>query len=267
MFLLAHEITVRLTVFLAMLAAMAAWEPAAPARRAEVPRVIRWSNNLALVAIDTAVLRLVLPVLAVGAAVWAEGRGIGLMHLIALPGWLAIVLAVLALDLAIYGQHIVFHKVPVLWRLHRMHHADPIVDVTTGLRFHPVEILVSMLLKMGLVVALGAPPVAVLVFEVILNGASLFNHANIRLPPRVERLTRLFVITPDLHRIHHSEIRAETDSNYGFTVVWWDRLFRTFRARPAKGDDVVVAGIGAFGSAREQWLDRMLTQPLRRPGA
>jgi len=267
MTLLSHEPAIRLGVFLAMLAAMAAWELAAPARRAEVPRLIRWSNNLALVVVDTAVLRLVLPVLAVGAAVWAQAQGIGLLHLAPLPGWLAVVLAILALDLAIYGQHILMHKTPALWRLHRMHHADPLVDVTTGLRFHPLEILLSMLLKIALVVSLGAPPVAVLLFEVILNAASLFNHANIRLPPRVEALARLILITPDLHRIHHSEIRAETDSNYGFSVPWWDRLFRTFRARPALGPDGVVAGIGAFGTARDQWLDRLLIQPFRRPGA
>lgn len=262
--LLAHESVVRLTVFLGALTAMAAWELAVPARRAEVPRLIRWSNNIGLVVIDTAVLRLALPVLAVGAAAWAQTRGIGLFPLLGVSGWVAVVLAIAALDLAIYGQHILFHKVPALWRLHRMHHADPLVDVTTGLRFHPLEIVLSMAIKIALVVALGAPPLAVLLFEVILNAASLFNHANIRLPATVERVVRLILITPDLHRIHHSDIRVETDSNYGFSVPFWDRLFGTFRSAPQKGPDGVVAGIGAFGSARDQWLDRLLIQPFRR---
>ena len=180
--------------------------------------------------------------------------------------WLvALVLALVLLDLAIYAQHIVFHRVPALWALHRVHHADPHFDVTTGLRFHPLEILLSMGLKIVLVVALGAPPVAVLLFEVILNAASLFNHANIRLPVAVDRLLRLVVVTPDMHRVHHSDLRTETDSNYGFSVPWWDRLFGTYRAAPAAGQEGVTFGIGAFRTRRELWLDRLLTQPFRRP--
>ena len=263
--LLAHENTLRLAAFLGVLAVMALWELAAPQRRSDIPRLIRWSNNLALVAIDSVILRLVLPVLAVGAAAWAQGAGWGLFPALGVPTWLALILTLVLLDLAIYAQHIVFHRVPVLWALHRMHHSDPHFDVTTGLRFHPLEILLSMGIKIALVVALGAPPEAVLLFEVILNASSLFNHSNIRLPEGVDRVLRMVVVTPDMHRVHHSEVRAETDSNYGFSVSWWDRLFRTYRAAPAAGQDGVRFGIGAFRARRELWLDRLLTQPFRRP--
>jgi sterol desaturase/sphingolipid hydroxylase (fatty acid hydroxylase superfamily) len=211
--------------------------------------------------IDAAVLRLALPLLAMGVAVWAEARGFGLLNLTGWPEGLRILIAVAVLDLAIWAQHLLFHKVPILWRLHRMHHADPEMDATTGLRFHPAEVLLSMVIKMAIVAALGAPPVAVLLFEVVLNAASLFNHANIRLPGYVERALRLVVVTPDLHRIHHSDKREETDSNYGFSVTWWDRLFGTFRAAPRPDHRF---GIGAHGAARDQWLDRLLVQPFRR---
>ena len=158
-----------------------------------------------------------------------------------------------------------FHKVPLLWRLHRMHHSDPHFDVTTGLRFQPLEIVLSMVIKIALVLALGAPPVAVLLFEVLLNAASLFNHSNIRLPPPVDHALRLILVPPDMHRVHHSEVRAETDSNYGFSVPWWDRLFGTYCAAPAAGQQGVIFGIGAFRARRELWLDRLMTQPFRRP--
>jgi sterol desaturase/sphingolipid hydroxylase (fatty acid hydroxylase superfamily) len=259
--LLAHEPTLRLSVFLGLLALLMAVELAAGAR-AEVPRLVRWTNNLALVVLDAAILRLVFPVLAVGAALWAEARGIGLAHWLGLPGWVAFGLALILFDLALWAQHVVFHKVPWLWRLHRMHHADPVVDATTGLRFHPVEVVLSMAIKIALAVALGAPPESVLIFEVILNATSLFNHAALHFPDRVERIWRLVLITPALHRIHHSERRAETDSNFGFSVPWWDWLFGTYRAAP---QGPITQGIGAFGGARDQWLDRLLVQPFR-PG-
>lgn len=262
--LLAIEDGLRLGVFLGMLGLMAIWELAAPQRRTDIPKVIRWSNNLALVVIDSMVLRLALPILAVGVAIWAQDGGVGLFNAIAVPPWLAIGLSVVLLDLAIYGQHIVFHKVPVLWRLHRMHHSDPHFDVTTGLRFHPIEIVLSMLIKMAVVLLIGAPPEAVLLFEVILNAASLFNHSNIHLPPAVDATVRVLLVTPDMHRVHHSEIRQETDSNYGFSVPWWDRLFGTYRQSPKAGQGGVVFGIGAFRARRELWLDRLLTQPFRR---
>lgn len=257
------ESLLRLAVAFGFLAAMALWELAAPMRRAELPRVLRWSNNLALVAVDAVIVRLVFPFTLAAFASGLEARGWGLFNLMLLPGWLEFLLALLLLDLAIWAQHLVFHHVPILWRLHRMHHSDPDFDVTTGLRFHPVEILLSMAVKVVVIAALGAPALAVLVFEVVLNASSLFNHSNIRLPAPVDRLLRQVIITPDMHRVHHSEIRAETDSNFGFNVPWWDRIFGTYRAQPAKGQEGVTFGIGKFQSPREARLDRLLTQPLR----
>ncbi|MCA9018472.1 MAG: sterol desaturase family protein, partial [Planctomycetaceae bacterium] len=199
--LLAAEPTLRLAAFLGVLAAMALWEVAAPRRRRDIPRVIRWTNNLALVVLDTAILRLTFPILAVALAVMAEERGWGLLNNIDVPFWVAFILSMLLLDLAIYLQHVMFHAVPGLWRLHRMHHADLDFDATTGLRFHPVEILVSMGIKLAVVAALGPPAVAVLLFEVVLNATALFNHANIDLPRRVDRVLRWIVVTPDMHRV------------------------------------------------------------------
>lgn len=258
-----HEGAIRLGIFLAVLAGLAAWELSAPRRRQEVPRLLRWSNNLALVALDTALVRLAFPALATGFALIAEARGWGLLNALDLHPALEFVLALLALDLAIYLQHVLFHAVPVLWRLHRTHHSDPEFDVTTGLRFHPVEILLSMGLKLAVVAALGPPAAAVLAFEVILNATSMFTHANVRLPARAERLLRLVLVTPDMHRIHHSVRREETDSNFGFSLSLWDRLLGTYRAAPRDGQEGMTIGIGAFGGRRDLWLDRLLLQPLR----
>ncbi len=257
------EATIRLTAFLGVLAAMAAWEVAAPRRRREIPRLIRWTNNLALVAVDTALVRLCFPVLAVGMALIAEDRGWGLLNTLDLPGWLAVASAVLVLDLAIYLQHVLFHAVPALWRLHRMHHADLEFDVTTGLRFHPVEILLSMGLKLAVVAALGAPAIAVLIFEVLLNATSLFNHSNIDIPRRIDAVLRLLVVTPDMHRVHHSIHPSETNSNFGFNLPWWDRLLGTYLPQPREGHRDMTIGIEQFRTWRDLWLDRMLLQPLR----
>ena len=262
-FLLNHEPTIRLITFLAVLIGMMVWEVATPRRRQEIPRVLRWTNNLSLVVIDTAILRLTFPVLAVGLAGIAEANGWGLFNVVDLPLWVAVIAAILMLDLAIYLQHIVFHAVPGLWRLHRMHHADLEFDATTGLRFHPVEIVLSMAVKLVLVVAIGAPAVSVLAFEVILNAASIFNHSNISLPPAVDRVMRLFLVTPDMHRVHHSVEPRETNSNFGFSVPWWDRMLGTYLAQPVKGHLGMEIGIEQFRTPRELWLDRMLVQPLR----
>ncbi|MCA3449750.1 MAG: sterol desaturase family protein [Rhodobacter sp.] len=261
--ILAQEATLRLTVFLAVLVAMALWEVAAPRRRQDIPRVIRWTNNLALVVVDTVILRLTFPILAVGLALMAEERGWGLFNALDIPLWLAVLLSILLLDLAIYLQHVLFHAVPGLWRLHRMHHADLEFDVTTGLRFHPVEIVLSMVIKLAVVAALGAPAVAVLLFEVLLNATALFNHANIRLPTGVDRVLRWVMVTPDMHRVHHSVIPAETNSNFGFNLPWWDRLLGTYRAQPKAGHEGMTIGIEQFRTPRDLWLDRMLVQPLR----
>ncbi len=260
---LAHEPIVRGAIFLAVLLGMAVWELSAPRRRREIPRLLRWSNNIALVVIDTILLRVTFPVLAVGAAVLAEERGWGLFHALEVPVLLAGVLGFLALDLAIYLQHVLFHAVPVLWRLHRMHHADLEFDVSTGLRFHPVEILLSMGIKLCVVAALGPPALAVLVFEVVLNATSLFNHSNVRLGG-ADRIVRLFVVTPDMHRVHHSVRPSETNRNFGFNLPWWDRLFGTYTAQPRDGHEGMTIGLGEFRTRRDLWLDRMLLQPFRK---
>ncbi|WP_254440755.1 sterol desaturase family protein [Ruegeria sp. HKCCA6837] len=265
--ILAAEPTIRLIAFLSVLAAMALWEVAAPRRRRDIPRVIRWTNNLALVVLDTAILRLTFPILAVGLAAMAEDRGWGLFNNIEAPVWVAIVVSMLLLDLAIYLQHVVFHAVPGLWRLHRMHHADLDFDATTGLRFHPVEILISMGIKLAVVAALGSPAVAVLLFEVILNATALFNHANIDLPRPVDRILRWIVVTPDMHRVHHSVDPSESNSNFGFNLPWWDRLLGTYVAQPEKGHKGMEIGIKQFRTRRDLWLDRMLIQPLRGPAS
>ena len=262
-FLLANEPTLRLAVFLGVLIAMAIWEVAAPRRRREIPRLIRWSNNLGLVVIDTLLVRLTFPVVAVGLAVMAEARGWGLFNVFDVPAWLAFVLSILALDLAIYLQHVMFHAVPALWRLHRVHHADLEFDVSTGLRFHPVEILLSMGIKLAAVAVLGSPAVAVLVFEVMLNATAMFNHSNIRIPAALDRVLRLVVVTPDMHRVHHSVIPAETNSNFGFNLPWWDWLLGTYRPQPKAGHEGMTIGIKQFRTPRDLWLDRMLVQPLR----
>ncbi|MBR9652721.1 sterol desaturase family protein [Thalassovita aquimarina] len=265
--ILAAEPTIRLAAFLGVLAVMMIWELAAPRRRRDIPRVIRWTNNFALVVVDTIILRLSFPILAVGLAMLAEERDWGLFNVIDVPGWVAFTGSILLLDLAIYLQHVMFHAVPGLWRLHRMHHADLDFDATTGLRFHPVEILASMAIKLAVVGALGAPAVSVLLFEVILNATSIFNHSNIGLPAGVDRALRLFLVTPDMHRVHHSVDPRETNSNYGFSVPWWDRLLGTYVAQPAKGHEGMEIGIEQFRTRRDLWLDRMLIQPLRGPAS
>ena len=246
---------------------MAAWEVAAPRRRREIPRVIRWTNNLAMVVLDTLILRLTFPVMAVGLAAVAQDKGWGLFNNLDLPLWLAIVVSVAMLDLAIYLQHVMFHAVPALWRLHRMHHADLEFDVTTALRFHPVEILMSMGIKMAVVAALGPPAVAVLAFEVLLNATAMFNHSNIRLPQSVDRVLRLVIVTPDMPRVHHSIEPAETNSNFGFNLPWWDRLLGTYRPQPRSGHIEMTIGIEQFRTRRDLWLDRMLVQPLKGPAS
>lgn len=262
-FILAYEPILRVAAFLGVLAVMMVWELASPLRRQEVPRVIRWTNNLGLVVVDTTILRLAFPMLAVGLATQVQGGG--LFGLLAPPGWVAVPLGLLLLDLAIYLQHRVFHAVPWLWRLHRMHHADPDFDTTTALRFHPVEIVLSMAIKLAIVALLGLPPIAVVVFEVVLNATALFNHGNVALPGWLEPLARRMIVTPEMHRIHHSTDPVETNSNYGFNLPWWDRLFGTYRAAPRLGARMVT-GLTEFRSPRDQWIDRLILQPLRGKG-
>ena len=265
--ILTHEAGIRLGVFIILLGAMALWEAAAPRRTRSFARFRRWPSNLAIVALNTACVRVLLPATAVSLALAGERWGWGLLNNLPVPAWLAVVASVVLLDAAIYLQHVTFHAVPALWRVHRMHHADLDFDVTTGARFHPIEIVLSMLIKFGVVAALGAPALAVLVFEVLLNATSMFNHGNVRIPIRLDRYLRWFVVTPDMHRIHHSIVVNETNSNFGFNLPWWDRLLGTYRDQPAAGHLGMTIGIEQFRSARELWLDRMLLQPFRGPAS
>ena len=257
------ELTVRLGAALAVFASLALWEVLAPRRAATIGRAPRWPSNIAIVVLDALLVRILIPVAAVGVAVIAAQRGWGLLNIAPWPPLLEGLLGFLALDLAIYAQHVAFHKVPWLWRLHRMHHADLDIDVTTGFRFHPIEILLSMLIKMAVVVLIGVPAVAVIVFEVVLNATSMFNHANAAMPPWLDRVVRLVVVTPDMHRVHHSILRRETDSNYGFNLPWWDRLFGTYRGAPEAGHHGMTIGLPAFRDPKELRLDRLLSQPFR----
>ena len=264
MFVVAHEPLIRAIAFFGLFAVFGIAEAWAPKRDRAQPRRLRWLNNLAIVGISGLAVRLLAPMLPVGMALWAAESDVGLLNRIAVPGWLAVIASVVLLDLLIWVQHVAFHKVPVLWRLHRMHHADVDIDVTTGARFHPVEILLSLLIKLGAVALLGAPAAAVVLFEVLLNGTAMFNHANLALPRGLDRVLRLLVVTPDMHRIHHSWHGFETDSNYGFNFPWWDRLFRTYRDQPVDGYDGMTIGLHRFRDARDQWLHRLLIQPLLR---
>jgi sterol desaturase/sphingolipid hydroxylase (fatty acid hydroxylase superfamily) len=263
-FLLSHEPAVRLGAFLAVFGIIAAWELAAPRRSLRESKALRWTHNLALTVLNSVLVRAVLPVAAVGVAAFAAERGMGLFNLVRVPQPLTILLSVVALDLVIYLQHLMFHAVPLLWRLHRVHHADLDFDVTTGARFHPIEIGLSMLIKFSVILALGPPAVAVLVFEILLNASSMFNHGNVRMPVPIDRILRHVLVTPDMHRVHHSVDPRETNSNFGFSLPWWDRLFGTYRAEPRDGHEAMTIGIDRFRSPRELWLDRMLLQPLRR---
>jgi len=237
------EATLRLTIFLALFVAMAVWESRRPRLALAQPRQRRWPVNLGITILDMVLVRFTVGAAAVATAQAAAAHGWGLFHWLALPGWLAFVASWAILDFAIYLQHIMFHAVPVLWRLHMVHHADLGFDVTTGLRFHPVEIFLSLAIKVAVVAAIGPPAGAVILFEILLNGGSLFNHGNVAIPAGVDRWLRRLVVTPDMHRVHHSVVVAETNSNFGFSVSWWDRLCGTYRAQPAAGHEQMQIGI------------------------
>lgn len=259
----AYEPVIRLSVFLGIFALMALWELLAPRRSQTYSRLKRWPSNFGIVVFNTLVLRVLFPTAAVGMAMAADANGWGLFNTVQLPAWLILVLTVLIMDFTIYLQHVLVHAVPVLWRIHRMHHSDLEFDVTTGSRFHPVEIAISMVIKLVVVGALGAPALAVLIFEVILNASAMFNHANVRIPKKVDRILRWLIVTPDMHRVHHSIIPSETNSNFGFNLPWWDHLFGTYTDQPEGGHEGMTIGIAQFRHGRELWLDRMLLQPLR----
>jgi sterol desaturase/sphingolipid hydroxylase (fatty acid hydroxylase superfamily) len=257
------EPLLRLAAFAAVLAAVALWELATPRRKPLHARAARWPHNLGLLLVDAMVVRLLAPGAVIGVALAAEQRGWGLLNALALPWWAALAIGVVLLDLLIYFQHVMFHAIPTLWRLHRVHHADQDFDVTTGVRFHPIEILFSTVIKCAGVAAIGAPAVAVLVFEVLLNATSMFNHANASLPGWAERWVRWLVVTPDMHRVHHSALYDESSSNFGFNLPWWDRLCGTYRAQPRLGHDAMTIGVDAFRSAEDLRLDHLLIQPFQ----
>jgi len=260
---LSPELVIRLGAFACVFALMALWEVLAPRRKLGVGRGRRWPSNLGIVVVDALLVRLLIPTAAVGVALIASGQGFGLLNHTSWPLTVESLLGFLILDFVIWAQHVAFHKVPWLWRLHRMHHADLDIDVTTGLRFHPIEILISMLIKMATVALFGIPAAAVVLFEVVLNVTSMFNHSNVRMPGWLDRIVRLVIVTPDMHRVHHSIVPSETNSNYGFNMPWWDRLFGTYRAAPKAGHDGMTIGLPIFRDPRELRLDRLLLQPFR----
>ena len=258
-----YEPLIRLAAFLGVFGAVAVWEARFPRRRRALNRLARWPHNLGLLAVDIITLRLLAPGAAIAVAFAGEARGWGLLNALAMPGWSAALLAVVLLDLAIYFQHVMFHAVPTLWRLHRVHHADLDFDVTTGIRFHPLEILISTAIKCAAVAAIGAPVVAVVIFEVLLNATAMFNHANASVAQPFERWLRWLVVTPDMHRVHHSLRYEESSSNFGFNLPWWDRIFGTYRAQPKAGHEAMTIGVDAFRAPKELRLDRLLVQPFR----
>jgi sterol desaturase/sphingolipid hydroxylase (fatty acid hydroxylase superfamily) len=241
--LLQNETVIRLTAFFGVLAAVAMAEIILPRRRLTAAKLRRWASNLGIVFLNSLFVRLLLPATAAGFAVFAAQRGWGVFNVLEAPAWVGIIASVVFLDFAIYLQHVMFHAVPALWRLHRMHHADLDFDVTTGARFHPIEILLSMFIKFAVIAVIGAPAAAVIIFEVLLNATAMFNHGNFRLPAGLDRVLRLFVVTPDMHRVHHSIEDHETNSNFGFNLPLWDRLFGTYKDQPDAGHEAMTIGI------------------------
>ena len=237
-----HDAAIRFGVFAGVFLTLAALELVAPRRSLSQPKGRRWFTNLSLIVIDTLALRIVMPMLAVGMAVVADQKGWGLLNLVGLPVWLEFIIALIIFDMLIYAQHVATHKIPILWRLHKVHHTDRDIDVTTASRFHPLEILASMAYKLLCIVLLGPSAAAMFVFEIILNSSTMFNHSNLRLPAKMDKLVRSLVVTPDMHRVHHSVLYRETDSNYGFFLSIWDRLFRTYRSQPEAGHDGMTIG-------------------------
>ena len=263
-FVLANEPAIRLGFFFAVFAIVALWELAAPRRALTVSKALRWSSNLGLVVINTMVIRLLFPLAAVGVAAFASENGWGVLNHFQVPVMIAVPLAVIAMDLVIWLQHVMVHAVPLLWRLHRVHHADLDYDLTTGARFHPLEIILSMLIKFATISVLGPPVVAVVIFEVLLNATAMFNHANIRLPQALDRALRWVLVTPDMHRVHHSIEDDETNSNFGFSLTWWDRLFGTYREQARAGQIGMTIGIRDFTNPQQvDRLDGMLLLPFK----
>ena len=261
-YILTNEASIRAASFFGIFIVVALWEVVGPRRKLSVSKGLRWINNLGIVFFNTLLLRFLAPLMAVGLAIMAEEENWGLLNNIAINSYVKMFLAVLILDLIIYLQHVMFHTFPLLWRLHRMHHTDLDFDVTTGSRFHPIEIILSMIIKMLIVAALGAPPVAVVIFEVLLNATAMFNHGNIRIHINADRILRLLVVTPDMHRVHHSVKPDETNSNYGFNFPWWNRLLGTYKAQPEDNHLKMTIGLNQFRESRYLRFHWLLIQPF-----
>ena len=260
----ANEKIIRSSIFFGVLAVMAVWELIAPCRSLSVSKTVRWLNNISLVFINTFLVRLLFPTAAIGVAAFASNNGWGILNYYELPILLSIIISVVAMDFVIYLQHVLVHSIPALWRFHRLHHADLDYDVTTGSRFHPVEIILSMLIKFATIIVLGPPVIAVIIFEIILNATSMFNHSNVQLPFGMDKFVRLFLVTPDMHRVHHSIEDDEANSNFGFSLPWWDRLFGTYREQPRQGHTGMTIGIRQFREVKQvAWLPGMMMLPFK----
>lgn len=262
-YILAHESSLRLGVFISILVLMMTVEAVFPRKKRVMGRGHRWISNLLLIVIDSLFVRLLFPIVAVGVAVIATEKNWGLFNLVDLPFWLEVTLSIIILDMLIYWQHVAFHHVPFLWALHKVHHCDRDIDVTTGFRFHPIEIGISLSYKLALVALLGASILAVIIFEIILNACAMFNHSNVKLPLGLDRILRRFIVTPDMHRVHHSTIMAETNSNYGFNISLWDRIFGSYTAQPSEGHDGMVIGLEEYQSDGPASLIWSLWLPLK----
>lgn len=252
----------RISFFAGVFLIIAIWEYTAPRRRLTVSKSQRWFNNLFIISLNPLIIHLLFPIVPVGMAFLAQKNGWGLLNNIPIPGWLAVTASIVLLDFVVYFQHVIFHAVPLLWRLHMVHHTDMDIDLTTGLRFHPVEIILSTILKLGVIAVLGLPLAAVIAFEIILNCMAMFNHGNILLPASIDRILRFMLVTPDMHRVHHSVITHETNSNYGFNIAWWDRICGTYRSQPAEGHDAMTIGLARFRDPQKLKLIRLLTLPF-----
>ena len=256
------ELAIRLLFFFGIFTAMALWEVKSPKRPLSLSRKLRWSNNLGLIIVNSVLLRIFFPTAAVGFALQAEIKQWGFFNLIPTQSWVAVLASIVLLDLAIYWQHRLFHRIPVLWQFHKVHHADLDYDVTTATRFHPIEILLSMGIKMLAITLIGAPAIAVMLFEIILNGCAMFNHGNVRIPPAIDKIVRTLLVTPDMHRVHHSVIQKEHNSNYGFNLSLWDRLFNSYVAQPSKGHLNMTIGLNDFRTLKNQYITELLKMPF-----
>lgn len=261
-FIVSHEATIRMTFFVGIFVIVALIELAVPRRPLTTSKAGRWFANIGIVIINTVVLRVLVPAGAVGISVWIGRQGWGVFNYMNWPIWIEVILSVILLDFVIYLQHLMFHAVPLLWRFHMMHHADLDYDLTTGTRFHPIEIIISLGIKATAISVLGAPAVGVIIFEILLNGTAMFNHGNFYIPLGIDRILRLMVVTPDMHRVHHSVFPSETNSNFGFNLPWWDRLMGTYRAQPTKGHDGMTIGLNQFRDPARLTLPRIIALPF-----